>query len=238
MSFQSDKLFNEGISNSEFSRQLDKAIASAKTRLFLGTAVMVASIGLVSYYLSDAKRQFVETTPEFVANYAAGVAMERLPQTGTDVKARLIAYAPDAIATIEGRIEKLPGRFADEIKVRAEKEMKTFGPELETELTKTLREALRSAAASGVAGKGDEAGIKAFVDSLVTVYGQQANGLIDSVHAKYRQSGGDALAYLEFLAEGKDLDERQTLQRQALVAFLTTAARTRSATEGASVNGY
>lgn len=223
-------------SNTNFSAQLDRAIAGARTRVLLGTVLSVASVALAGFYLNDAHRQFGSITPALVSNYVASQVLENLPAAAPELKSRLIACVPDALDAVEGKISQLPDHFATQLHNHATTEMERAMPELEKELTGSLQTALRNARDSRVVGNGDEAGIKAFINSLADTYAEKSGSLIDEMHAKYEETGGDALAYLEFLAEGKGLDERQALQRKALQSILTTAARTQKATQGAALD--
>lgn len=211
-----------------FTQTLDRAISAAKARVLTGAVLSAVSLGLVGYYLSYAHRELTSVTPEFLGNYATGEVLAALPTAVPEIRARLIGYAPTALDQAEARLMEVPDRFADELLTRLRAESERFTATAEEELVAAIRTGLVRMADELPEGKTDEQRLRALADGLAELYAAETSALIDRLHGIYTQLGGDVLAYLEHLARGEQLDAREALQREALVTFLTMAARAKS----------
>lgn len=220
---------NNQVQLRQLSGEMDKALNGARISAILVTVLAVASIGLISFWLNKAHKQFmVDLSPEFGAEYATARITDALPTLTPELKKRAIDYAPQALDQAEAKLMAIPDEFADSLTKRADEELTKLAPVVEEELLKSLRVALGKAKDSRKPGETDEQQIKGLIDAMAATYAAESVKLIDELRSRYTAKGADVLAYLDYLAENKGLDKRESLQRQALVTFLTIASRARA----------
>lgn len=217
------------MSDSKLMSKLDSAIASARQRVLLGAALSILSLGVVGFYLRHAYHEFTSVTPEFLSNYAAAEVLVALPKATPEIRKRVIDFAPTALDQAQAKLLEVPDHFAGELLNRLTAEAEQFSRTAEAELVSAVRTGLLRLRDELPEGKTDTEKLARFVDALAEVYAAETSRLLEQVHDVYGHAGGDALAYLELLAEGRDLDAKQALQREALVTFLTLASRAKSA---------
>lgn len=210
--------------------KLDLAIAAARTRVLVGLTLAIVSLGVVGFYLRYAYAEFTSVTPEFLSNYAAGELVLALPKAEPEIRKRVIDFAPAALDHAQAKLLEVPDHFADELLARLSTEAERFRRTAETELVGAIRTGLLRLQDELPEGTSDAERLTEVVEALAELYATETSRLLDRVHERYGLAGGDALAYLEFLAEGRGLDAKQSLQREALVTFLTMASRAKSAT--------
>lgn len=214
---------------SQFSGELDKALGRARTGAIAMLVLSVGSLGLIGFWLNKAHEQFTTTlTPEYGANYAVAEVQKVVPTYVPELRQRLIEHAPALLDRAEARLNQIPDEFADSLIKQTGDELEKLMPQVETELHKSLSLALSKARDARGPGVSDEAHIKAIIDDLGDTYAAESIKLIDDLRARYTKRGADVLAYLDYLAENKGLDRKESLQRQALVTFLTIASRAKS----------
>lgn len=219
---------NNTVQLRQLSGEMDKALRGARTSAILVILLSIASTAVIAWWLNYAHHQFVEgATPEVGANYMVGKVQDALPTLTPQLKQRVIDYAPKALDFAEAQLSAIPDQFSDMMMKRTNEELTKLTPQVEDELTKSLQVALTKAKDTRKPGQTDEQQIKYMIDSLASTYADESIKLVDELRSKYTAQGADVLAYLEFLAENKGLDKKQSLQRQALVTFLTIADRAR-----------
>jgi hypothetical protein len=208
-----------------FAQNLDAGIASARRRNALNLTVSLVSLGLLGFWLTTAYSKFRTIDPEFATGFVASEVEARLPRAGQMVEQRLIQMAPELVASAEKRLTKLPDAIAAKLKARTDAELEQALPQLEEELYQSLKLVLADAATTAGKGADDPVAAKHLIDSVADAYQTETLALIDTVYQRYNAVGGDALAYLDYLAENKDLDKTEQLHREMLTTFLTIAAR-------------
>jgi exonuclease VII large subunit len=211
----------------QLSSEMDRSLAGARTGAILTLVLTVVSLGLMGFWLKYAHDEFVGKygTPEFAMDQLVVTASTQLKEYTPELKKQVLDYAPTALDYAEQRLQEIPDRFADDLMSRTKQELDTLTPKLEEELYKSLKTALADARAQRKPNVSDETYIKQTVDALANTYEGESIKLIDDLRGKYTKGGADVLAYLEFLADNKGLDHKQSLQRQALTTFLTIASR-------------
>lgn len=216
---------NDSTQLSELSRDMDRALGGARTGGILVILLSVVSIGIIGYWLNHAHREFIKVTPEFAVNYGVAQVQTAIPTLTPRLTQQAIDAAPGIFDDAEERLGQIPDQFATMLMTRTSEELDKLLPQVEEELYESLKVALAKAEAQRGPGVTDEAQIKALITVLADTYAQESINLVAELKSRYTRTGGDVLAYLEFLADNKGLDKEQELQRQALVTFLTIAAR-------------
>ncbi|MFN4241604.1 MAG: hypothetical protein ACK4PI_00035 [Tepidisphaerales bacterium] len=211
----------------DLKREMDRALAGARTGAVLVVLVSIVSIAIIGYWLNYAHQRLTEVTPEFAVNAGVAKFQEALPTLVPQLSRQAIDAAPKVMDDVEARLMAIPDDFADMLVRRSGEELDRVLPEVEKELLASLRAALDKAAADRAPGVTDEAQVKAVVEVLVDTYAEETRNLVQELRQRYTATGGDVLAYLEFLADNRGLNREQMLQRQALVTFLTIASRAR-----------
>lgn len=211
----------------ELQRDMNRALAGARTGAVLVILLSIVSISIIGYWLNYAHKQFSDVTPEFAVNAGVAKFQEALPTLVPQLSRQAIDAAPRIMDDTEARLMAIPDQFADTLIQRTGEELDRLLPEVERELLASLRAALAQAAAQRNPGVDDEAQVKAVIQVLVASYSDGTKDLVRTLRQRYTATGGDILAYLEFLAENRGLNREQELQRQALVTFLTIASRAR-----------
>lgn len=214
----------------QLSSEMDRALAGAKTGAILTILLTVISTGLVGFYLKYAHDEFVNKygTPEFAMDQLVATAQTQLKEYTPDLKKQVLNFAPQALDFAEQRLTEIPDEFADRLMSQTRQELDKLMPRVEEELYKSLKTGLDQARAERGASVSDEAYLKQTIEALGLTYENESVKLIDDLRSRYTKGGADILAYLDFLAENKGLDHKQSLQRQALTTFLTIASRTKA----------
>jgi hypothetical protein len=213
----------------QLSGDLDRAVSRARFTTFLVVVFSVVSLGLAGYFLKNVHdRAVTEITPERLSLAAVGEIRDRMPDITARLRERAIADAPRVVDEAERQLLDIPDQFADSLIKRTDEELTKLSPRIEEELYKSLQSALTNARDARKPGESDEQQIKQLIETLVSTYETESLKLIDTIRTRYTKTGGDVLGYLEFLADARDLDRRQLLERQALVTFLTIAHRART----------
>jgi hypothetical protein len=205
---------------------IDHAISSSRRKNAISLILCVVSVGLIAYWLYYAHTKFAAVDPNFAADYAQSQLTDYMPQAGTDLEASLKSYAPQFISQVESRLQVLPDRFADELKTRTQSQLDAAAPQIQDELYKSLKAGLDQAKANvkpGAKGADDSARFQSMLDALADTYRDESIKLVDQVHSKYTANGSDIVAYIQVLANNKNLDRREQLHRDMLQNFLVIA---------------
>jgi hypothetical protein len=207
--------------------EMDAALRSARTGLTLVILLAIASSGICGGYLIYAHNKFTETaTPENGVNVAVAYVQRALPEYGPKLAQAARDAAPKVLDSVEAQLEAIPARLSKELQDRSTAEVSKLMPQAEEEMYKSLKAALAEAKANRPSGASDDAYATAVIDHLATTYGDESLKLLGDVQAKYGETSGDLIKYLQRLADDKGLTRKESLQRQALVTFLTIASRT------------
>lgn len=209
-------------------REIEQAVTSTRRRNAISAILSVASIGLIGFWLYHAHTRFAAVDPNFAADYAQAQLTDYMPQAGADLEGSLKTYAPQLVADLGDRLRNVPDRFADELESRMKAELDAAAPQMEEELYKSLHTALDDAK-SHAKGGDDVERFKSTLDALADTYRDESIKLTDQLRAEYAKNGSDLLAYIQFLAENKNLDRRQELHREILQSFLVVAKHTATA---------
>lgn len=208
------------------SSDMDRALASARFGALAIIVLACVSLAIIGYWLNRAHNEFTATlTPETGANYAIDRVKTALPNITPQLKEKAIEAAPKLMDLAEERLNKLPDMLADQLVEQSKTELDKVMPKVEEELLKSLKTALDNSKSARKPGESDEAFLKGTIEALGTTYETESIKLVDSIQTRYATTGADLLGYLEFLADNKGLTRKQSLQRQALVNYLTLAAR-------------
>ncbi|HZZ42073.1 MAG TPA: hypothetical protein VFE58_03985 [Tepidisphaeraceae bacterium] len=205
-------------------REIDGAIRTTKQRNVKSAVLCVLSAGLIAGWLYHAHTRFAAVDPGFAADYAQAQLTSYMPQAGTDLEGSLKAYAPQFVGDLSKRLEQVPDQFADELDSRMKAELNAAGPQIEGELYKSLKTAL--ADQKGIKGGDDVARFKSMLGALAETYEKESIQWSDQLHSEYTKNGSDLLAYVQTLAENKNLNRHQQLQREMLQSFLVAAKQT------------
>ncbi len=212
-----------------FARSLDATITNTRRRNALSLGASLVSLALLGYWLTAAYAKFSVIDPDFAAGYVMSEFEERLPQTSRAVERRLTEAAPLLVAAAEKHVAALPDSLAAHIRSRTDAELEKALPELEEELYTSLKTTLADVIDKKTADKDGAAQLRKLVATLADTYETEATRMIDTIHDRYTSVGADTLTYLDYLAEGKDLDKTEQMHREMLTTFLTIAARQRLA---------
>lgn len=211
---------------------LDKALAKTKMSTTLVIVLAIFSVCAIGFWLNYAHNKFAEVDPQFVARVGVGKVKESLPELEPKIKQQLIDYAPQLMKTGEEYLNQMPDKFADQIVDRTKAEMDKVVPQITDEIYKSLKTALDQAKTARPSGMSDDDYAKFIGEQLASKYAEESIKLIDEMKTKYAGPSGDVLAHLERLANNKGLTKRESLERQALVTFLTIASRAKTADAG------
>lgn len=219
---------NDSQQLNELSKDMDRALSGARTGGILVILLSIVSISIIGYWLNYAHQKFIGITPEFAVNYGVSQIQTAIPTLTPRLTQQAIDAAPKIFDDAEARLNQIPDQFSDMLMTRTSEELDKLLPQLEEELYKSLKAALAKAEAERAPGVNDEAQIKGLIQALADTYAEESVKLVTELRQRYTKTGGDVLAYLEFLATNKGLDREQELQRQALVTFLTIASRAKA----------
>jgi hypothetical protein len=192
----------------------------------------IFSVCAIGFWLNYAHNRFVEVDPQFVATVGIGKVKESIPELEPKIKQQLVDAAPKLMETGEKYLTEMPDKFADQMIERTKAEMDKALPQLEDELVKSLKDALNQIKADRPSGMADGDFAKLVADQLAAKYATESMELIDELKTKYTGPSSDVMAHLERLADNKGLTKRESLERQALVTFLTIASRAKTAAAG------
>lgn len=211
---------------------LDHALAKAKMSTTFVIVLSIISMCAVGFWLNYAHDRFSEVDPKFVATVGVSKVKEALPDLEPKIKQQLIDAAPNLMKSGEEYVNGMPDKFANQMVDRTKAEMDKAVPQLQDELVKAMKSALEKVKTERPAGMSDADFAKFVSEQLATKYADESMQLIDEMKTKYTGTSGDVLAHLEKLASNKGLTKRESLERQALVTFLTIASRSKTADAG------
>jgi hypothetical protein len=208
--------------------EIEQAVTSTRRRNAASVVLCLASVVLTGGWLYYAHTRFAAVDPNFAADYAQAQITQYMPQAGEDLEVSLKAYAPQFVEDLGGRLGTVPDRFADELDSRMKAELDAAAPQIEDGLYKSLHAALEQDG-SKAKGTDDVERFKSTLDALADTYRDESIKLVDQLQAEYAKNGSDLLAYIQRLADNKDLNRREELHRDMLQSFLAVAKQTATA---------
>lgn len=201
---------------------LDQAVAAARLRNRISLTAALLVIVLIISYLSFAYYEISRTDAEVAAQFAQVQIMDYLPAAGRQIEGKLTNEAPVHIDALEKKVRELPVLVAGQVRTTTVSKLKEVLPKLEEELSESIRTSLQVAHGQLKEKVGPTGKVKAeqLIDEASKIYGQELQKFVDKVYAQYAQNAGYVTAHLGHLADGKDLDGREQIQRQAVQYFL------------------
>ena len=201
---------------------LDQAVAAARTRNRISLTAAFIVIVLIVSYLSFAYYEISRMNADVAARFAQMQILEYLPAAGRQIENKLTNEAPDHVAMLEAKVRQLPTRVAVQIRSTTMSKLKDVMPKLESELSESIRTSLQVAHAQlkEKAGPTGKVSAEQLTQEAAKIYGQELRKFVDKVYGQYANHAGFVTSHLSHLAEGKNLDEREQIQRQAMQYFL------------------
>jgi hypothetical protein len=136
--------------------------------------------------------------------------------------------APELFNYAETQLLQSPEIVAGQIRAAALKQTQIVLDQAEPRINQVIVDAIAHAKASSSAA-GFDGKDPAQLDKLIDVITRQMQGdvkaALDQVYSQYDQRAQEAVAYLEKVAAGKDLDPRQQHLRQVIASFLAVAEK-------------
>src|SRR6185503_10095779 len=115
--------------------------------------------------------------------------------------------------------EKFAGQLNNEVTQRMDEDMPKLEETLYEHLSTAVKKARQTADEANPNGTDDQK-FKAMLDALATVYEQESTKLLTDAYTTYTGHAQEILAYLEHLADGKNLDRRDELHRDLVRSVL------------------
>jgi predicted negative regulator of RcsB-dependent stress response len=201
---------------------LDQAVAHAQRRNSVSLTIAAVVVLLILAYLGFAYSKLSQVDAEMAASLAQVKLMEYIPLAGKQLEGKLIAEAPDHIRSLETQIRQAPRELTNYVKEKADEQLKAQLPKIEDELYEAIKFGLTNAslALKDKTESTPEKRLDALTDLVAKVYAEKVQEFSEKVYARYSEHAGFAIDYLAVLSENKDLNERQKLQRQALIYLL------------------
>jgi hypothetical protein len=208
---------------------LDNAVRGARRRNMLSILISLFALVAIGYWLWYAHGRFSrEATPETFAGAASGQLHDYMPAASLELEKQLKERAPDMVEQGVKRLRAAPDQFADQLNSEAAKRMDADMPKLENALYEHLAVTVKQARATADEAnpKGtDEQKFKAMLDALAVTYEQESTKLLTNAYDTYTSHAREILAYLEHLADGKNLDRRDELHRDLVRSVLGLLAQ-------------
>lgn len=217
---------------------LDAAVRGAKRRNLFSVVLSVVSLALIGYWLWYAHGRFSrEATPETFAGAASVQLHDYMPTASVELEKQLKDRAPDMVEKGVDHLKSMPNQFANQLNSELTQRMDEDMPKLEEALYEHLSTAVKHARATADQANPtgtDEQKFKAMLDALAVVYEQESTKLLTDAYDTYTTHAREILAYLEHLADGKNLDRRDELHRDLVRSVLGLLAQHKAKTADAT----
>lgn len=198
---------------------------TARKRMIGTRIVGIIILLFIVIYLSYAYRRFSALDAQMVANSATTMIQDNLPNLRRSLQEELKNDAGKYVGMLEDQAKELPKtaslRLREEFRTRAEAKIKEVEPEVEQLLKESLAKTRKQLGGREI----DEEQAKLMITDAVGQFKKDATVLIDKVYDEYAQLAKEIAHYLEMLATNSDLDERQKIHRNVIIAFLAVMGR-------------
>jgi hypothetical protein len=217
---------------------LNDAVRRGKWRNTISVFVSVVALALIGYWLWYAHGRFSrEATPETFAGAASVQLHDYMPTASVELEKQLKDRAPDMVEKGVDHLRAMPGQFANQLNSEVTQRMDEDMPKLEEALYEHLSTAVKKARATADQANPngtDDQKFKAMLDALAVSYEQESSKLLTDTYDTYTSHAREIVAYLEHLADGKNLDRRDELHRDLVRSVLGLLAQHKDKTAGTS----
>lgn len=190
-------------------------VKRVRRRNMINMAIMAVLLVATAIYLGVAYTQFSTINPDLAATYARAQIEERLPDVSLQVRQELKSAAPSIIAMGEAHLRQIPSIATREVRDQALAAIDQHLPAIEEQVSKTVRDEIRKSLNAHKKETNPEKRFQLILNDLEKVTAQH----IEAAHLRYLDQSKEIIDYLELLAENKNLDTRQQLQREMLRNF-------------------
>jgi hypothetical protein len=194
---------------------LQETVRRVRRRNMINMAIMAVLLVATAIYLGVAYSQFSTIDPNLAASYARARIEERLPEVSAQMRTELKAAAPGVIAMGEARLRQVPTLATQEVRNQALAALDRHLPEIEEQMTRLAREEIRKSLSAHRNETNPDKRFALILSDLEKITAQH----IEQAQLRYLDQGNEVLGYLETLAENRNLDARQQLQREMLRNF-------------------
>jgi hypothetical protein len=198
--------------------ELTRAVAKARWRSTVGLVVAVAVTLATGIYLLIAYLRFGEVDPQFAVQYTQQQLVSYMPEAERALKQQLHDQEDELMDRGERRLRALPDQLAELVKSNLSKAIDEHMPDIEQQVYVVMKDEMGKDR-TAQPGVDAEKQFRAVMDDLAETVNKQ----VGVVYRDYLLASGDPVLYLGELAEGKNLDRRQQLQRNMLQAFFVLA---------------
>lgn len=194
---------------------LQETVKRVRRRNMINMAIMAVLLVATAIYLGVAYSQFSTIDPSLAASYARAQIEERLPDVSAQMRKELKAAAPGMISMGEAHLRQVPTLATQEIRDQALAALDKHLPEIEEQITKVVRDEIRKSLNAHKNETNPDKRFALILGDLEKITAQH----IEQAQLRYLDQGNEVMGYLETLAENRNLDTRQQLQREMLRNF-------------------
>lgn len=204
-------------------RDVDDLLTSStrrtrKMRIVL-MVVCIAMIGYTSFIYS----KLSEINSDLVVSYAQAKVQEQIADGGKHLAATLNAKAPEIFDDLQSRVVKMPDMLAKRGRNLIAQRLDAEIPKIEADMTAKmldLIDRLADKAYEGNKGEMNEGDFQELMDAVAVESVNSTLAMFDSFHATYQQGSDQVIEYIDELAAGKNLGNREKHHRNILLAAL------------------
>jgi len=203
--------------------ELKQGLERAKRRARRNVMFTVALLLLVAGYWFYIYGQIAKINADFVAEWAYHRTVQVMSESRPAITQELKAKAPEVFDHLEALALQTPGIISNKIRdVGLEKTQAVLDhsePVITKVVTDAVVQAKASTTAAGFDGK-DPAQMDKMIDTLVAKLHTGVRDGIDKLYVDYDAKADEVVSYIDRLAAGKDLNQREQHLRQVIISFL------------------
>lgn len=208
--------------------ELQENLRQMKKRAGRTSLMMTLIVLVVAGYWTYIYGQASKVNADSAADMAYIRTVEYIKTAPPVVSKALRDQAPGIFDYAELQVLQAPAKVAASISDAAMKQTQIVLDQSEPRINQVLTDAVTQAKVAtdkvGFDGK-DPAQLVKITDVIAEQIRTDAKKALDQVYADYVRQAQDAVAYLEKVAAGKDLDQRQQHLRQVMISFLAVAEK-------------
>jgi len=204
-------------------RDVDELLASTTRRTstmrIILIIICVAMIGYMSFIYSH----LATVDANLVASLAEMKIQEQIEDGGKRLAKDLNARAPALFDQLEERVIALPDMLAENGRNKLNEHLDNAIPGIEEDMTAKMFDLIDRLADKAYETNKDEmteGDFQQLMDAVADEFVRDTLAMMDSFHAKYQEGADPLISYIDELASGKDLGNREKHHRDILLAAL------------------
>jgi hypothetical protein len=191
-------------------------------------AVLASLILVAAIYLAIVLKMVTDITPTQVVRFVAGEVESRLPSMQVQLQQQAIAVAPDALTLAEKYLISLPAELRQRTELRVKRAFRERMPTYQEDLNRLLERAINDGLADldrVDPGASREQQVASLIAGILGRVEQDLGTYLAQVGLAYQQDLEEFNGYLRQLSEGRNLGERQRLERDLIQATIALYGR-------------